>query len=143
MRKNSPAVSILFWILISLVTLFPIYWMFVVSAKSRVELFGKPNFIIRSFFSENYINTLTNPTFQKYMINSLIVATANSLLVTVLALLATYAVSRYKLAGKENIISGRSPIAWRPRRCFSFRCSFSIPGHSASAAGSSTIPASD
>ncbi len=95
--------QIVFWIGASLVTLFPIYWMFVVSAKSRVELFGQPNFIIRSFHIQNYTDTLTNPAFQKYMLNSLIVATANSLLVTTLALLACYAVSRYKLAGKENI----------------------------------------
>jgi multiple sugar transport system permease protein len=92
-----------FWIFASLVTLFPVYWMFVVSAKSRVELFGKPNFIVRSIFWQNYTDTLGNPAFQKYMLNSIIVATANALLVTALALLATYAVSRYRLAGKENI----------------------------------------
>jgi multiple sugar transport system permease protein len=103
MRKPHPALSLLFWVFISVVTLLPIYWMFVVSAKSRVELFGAPNFVIRSFFVENYLSTLTNPTFQNYMINSIVVATANSVLVTVLALLATYAVSRYRLAGKENI----------------------------------------
>jgi multiple sugar transport system permease protein len=95
--------NFLFWLAASIVTLLPIYWMFVVSAKSRVELFGAPNFIIRSFFWENYTATLTNPAFQSYMINSLIVATANALLVTTLALLATYAVSRYPLVGKENI----------------------------------------
>lgn len=95
--------QLLFWLVASFVTLFPIYWMFVVSAKSRVELFGAPNFIIRSFFWENYTATLSNPAFQRYMINSIVVATANALLVTTLALLATYAVSRYKLVGKENI----------------------------------------
>ena len=95
--------SLAFWIVASLITLFPIYWMFVVSAKSRVELFGAPNFIIRSFFVENYTATLTNPTFQRYMINSIIVATSNALLVTTLALFATYALSRYRLVGKENI----------------------------------------
>jgi multiple sugar transport system permease protein len=95
--------SLAFWIVASLITLFPIYWMFVVSAKSRVELFGAPNFIIRSFFVENYTATLTNPTFQRYMINSIIISTSNALLVTTLALLATYALSRYRLVGKENI----------------------------------------
>jgi multiple sugar transport system permease protein len=95
--------NVLFWLAASIVTLLPIYWMFVVSAKSRVELFGAPNFLIRSFFWENYTATLTNPAFQGYMINSLIVATANAFLVTTLALLATYAVSRYPLVGKENI----------------------------------------
>jgi ABC-type glycerol-3-phosphate transport system permease component len=103
MRRPRPIVSFVFWALMSVVTLFPIYWMFVVSAKSRVELFGRPNFIIRSFFAENYLSTLTNPSFQNYMINSIVVATANSLLVTTLALLATYAISRYRLAGQENI----------------------------------------
>jgi multiple sugar transport system permease protein len=103
MRKPHPVLSLIFWLCVSVITLFPIYWMFVVSAKSRVELFGAPNFIVRSFFAENYISTLTNPTFQKYMINSITVATSNSLLVTILALLATYAISRYQLAGKENI----------------------------------------
>src|SRR6187399_3053563 len=103
MRTPRTQAQILFWIGASLVTLFPIYWMFVVSAKSRVELFGKPNFIVKSIFWQNYTDTLTNPSFQRYMINSLIVATSNAVLVTTLALLACYGLSRYRLVGKENI----------------------------------------
>ena len=103
MRKSPRWVPFVFWIAASFITLFPIYWMFVVSAKSRVELFGKPNFLIRSFFTDNYILTLQDPTFQAYMINSLIVSTCNALLVTTLGLLATYALSRFKLTGQENI----------------------------------------
>jgi multiple sugar transport system permease protein len=103
MRKPRPLLSLAFWTVASLATLFPIYWMFVVSAKSRVELFGRPTFIIRSFFTENYTRTLSDPAFQGYMINSIVVATANALLVTALALLATYALSRFKLVGRDNI----------------------------------------
>ncbi len=103
MRAQRTWAQIVFWIGASLVTLFPIYWMFVVSAKSRVELFGKPNFIVKSIFWQNYTDTLTNPSFQRYMINSLIVASSNAVLVTTLALLACYALSRYRLVGKENI----------------------------------------
>ncbi|MGH6927612.1 MAG: carbohydrate ABC transporter permease [Dongiaceae bacterium] len=103
MRRPRPLLSFLFWTAASLVTLFPIYWMFVVSAKSRVELFGKPTFLIRSFFTENYTRTLADPAFQGYMINSIVIATANALLVTALALLATYALSRFKLVGRDNI----------------------------------------
>jgi ABC-type glycerol-3-phosphate transport system permease component len=103
MPNSRRAPAILFWIGASLVTLFPIYWMFVISAKSRADLFGIPSFLLTSFYADNYISTLSNPTFQSYMINSIVVATSNSLLVTVLALLATYALSRYPLVGKENI----------------------------------------
>lgn len=104
-RKGAPASLglVLFWSIASLITLVPVYWMFAVSTKSRVQLFGSPNFVISSFFTENYTTTLTDAGFQRYMINSIVVATSNALLVTVLALLATYALSRYKLPGKENL----------------------------------------
>jgi ABC-type glycerol-3-phosphate transport system permease component len=103
MTKRRPILMLVFWTLTSLVTLFPIYWMFVVSAKSRVELFGAPNFWITKFFAPNYVDTLTDSSFQRYMVNSLIIATSNAVLVTFLALLACYALSRYKMAGRENI----------------------------------------
>jgi ABC-type glycerol-3-phosphate transport system permease component len=91
------------WCVLTLVTLFPIYWMFLVSGKSRVELFGRPSFLIDSFHLPNYTEVLSDPAFQGYMINSIVVATCNALLVTTLALLACYALSRYRLRGDENI----------------------------------------
>ena len=92
-----------FWILMTLMTLLPIWWMFVVSMRSRVELFGRPNLSLSRIFVENYTNVLTDSAFQRYMTNSIVVSTSNALLVMVLALLATYALSRYKLVGRDNI----------------------------------------
>ena len=91
------------WILATIFTVVPVWWMIVVSARSRVELFNAPTLIINSFFTQNYTNVITDRTFQGYMVNSLIVSTGNALLVTLLALLATYALSRYKLSGSDNI----------------------------------------
>ena len=92
-----------FWIIMTLITLIPIWWMFVVSMRTRVELFGRPNLSLSRIYLENFNNVLTDSTFQRYMTNSLVVSTSNALLVIVLALLATYALSRYKLMGKDNI----------------------------------------
>ncbi len=92
-----------FWIFMTLMTLVPIWWMFVVSMRSRVELFARPNLALSRFFIENYSNVLTDSTFQRYMTNSVVVSTSNALLVMALALLATYALSRYKLTGRDNI----------------------------------------
>jgi multiple sugar transport system permease protein len=97
------AVSLAAWLGLSLVTLLPIYWMFLVSGKSRVELFGRPSFLIESFYTPNYTNVIGDPVFQRYMINSIVIATANAVLVTTLAVLATYALSRFRLAGRDNI----------------------------------------
>jgi multiple sugar transport system permease protein len=96
-------VALLAWCALTLVTLFPIYWMFLVSGKSRVELFGRPSFLIQSFHWPNYTEVLGDSAFQGYMINSIVVASCNALLVTTLALLACYALSRYRLRGDENI----------------------------------------
>ncbi|MEZ4733870.1 MAG: carbohydrate ABC transporter permease [Caldilineaceae bacterium] len=93
----------LIWIALSLITLIPIYWMFVVSARSRVELFGRPSFLQTTFFAENFTKPLSNPTFQSYLFNSVVVATLNALLVTFLALTATYALSRWRLSGSDNV----------------------------------------
>ena len=103
-RKRLGRVGIyIIWIVATILVLLPIYWMFVVSARSRVELFDAPTFIQTTFFAENYIKPLSDPTFQRYLANSLIVASCNALLVTVLAVLATYALSRWRLKGEESI----------------------------------------
>jgi multiple sugar transport system permease protein len=68
-----------------------------------VELFSAPSFIQTTFFAENYIKPLSDPTFQRYLANSLIVATCNALLVSVLAVCATYALSRWRLKGEGSI----------------------------------------
>jgi glycerol transport system permease protein len=91
------------WIAMTLITIVPIYWMFVVSARSRVELFGRPTLVQTSFYVQNYIEPLTNSTFQRYLMNSIVIATSNALLVAVLAVLATYALSRWRLSGSNNI----------------------------------------
>ena len=104
LRKTSGLVgTYLVWILATLIVLFPIYWMFVVSARSRVELFGGPTLVQTTFFAKNYIEPLSDPTFRRYLMNSLIVASCNSLLVAFLAVTATYALSRWRLKGDENI----------------------------------------
>ncbi len=91
------------WIGMTLITLLPIYWMLIVSARSRVELFSVGRFFQTTFYAQNYTEPLTDPTFQRYLINSLIVATGNALLVALLAVLATYALSRWRLGGADNI----------------------------------------
>lgn len=103
MQKNNPALMTLLWILLSLATLFPIYWLFVISVKPAVDLFTTPSIILEKVYWANYAKVLTDTTLRRYMINSLIISSGNALLVTTLAFMACYALSRYNLAGKENI----------------------------------------
>ncbi|WP_061933068.1 carbohydrate ABC transporter permease [Aureimonas sp. AU22] len=103
MRQSRPAFSILLWIALSFLTLFPIYWLFVISVKPAVDLFTTPSIILDTLFWDNYANVLTNETLRRYMINSIIISSGNAVLCTTLAFMACYALSRYDLGGKENI----------------------------------------
>lgn len=103
MRQQRPYIYLLLWLGLSLMTLFPIYWLFVISVKPAVELFTTPSLILDTVYWKNYINVIGNATLRGYMMNSLIISTSNAALVTVLAFLACYALSRFDLAGKENI----------------------------------------
>ena len=91
------------WIGLTIVTLLPIYWMVLVSLRRRVDLFGNPSLIPDRIFWGNYAEVLADDRFQRFMVNSLIVATSNAVLVCALGLLAAYAMSRYKLSGKNNL----------------------------------------
>ncbi len=91
------------WLALSFATLFPIYWLFVISVTPAVELFSTPSILIHNPIWENYVEVFHDETLRRYMLNSVIISTGNACLVTVLAFFACYALSRYDLGGKENI----------------------------------------
>jgi ABC-type glycerol-3-phosphate transport system permease component len=103
MRRERPWLATLIWLGISFVTLFPIYWLFVISVKPAVDLFSTPDVLLRSLYWTNYAEVLTNDTLRRYMVNSIIISTSNATLVTTLGFMACYALSRYDLGGKESV----------------------------------------
>ncbi|MEZ2128827.1 MULTISPECIES: carbohydrate ABC transporter permease [unclassified Sinorhizobium] len=103
MKTNNPWLSVIMWTAISFATLFPIYWLFVISVKPAVDLFATPEVILRSLFWKNYVDVLNDATVRGYMVNSLVISSGNALLVTTLGFLACYALSRFDLGGKESI----------------------------------------
>lgn len=103
MTPKRPYVQLLMWLILSIFTLFPIYWLFVISVKPAVDLFTSPSVILHDPYWTNYFEVFGDETLRRYMLNSVIISTGNATLVTTLAFFACYALSRYDLAGKESI----------------------------------------
>lgn len=103
MRRQRPLLAVLLWTFISFLTLFPIYWLFVISVKPAMDLFATPELILRTVNWQNYIDVLNDSTLRRYMLNSLIISTCNAVLVTTLGFLACYALTRFDFGGKESI----------------------------------------
>ena len=91
------------WIFMTLFTLAPIYWMFAVSSRSPVQVFDEPSLLINSFYWENYLNIFQDRVVRGYLINSLVTATSNAVIVTILGFLAAYAFTRFSLKGANSI----------------------------------------
>ena len=103
MKRRNPWLATLFWIVVSFVTLFPIYWLFVISVKPAVDLFSTPSIILTDVYWQNYIDVWNDETLRGYMVNSLIISSGNALLCTTLGFFACYALTRFNFAGKESI----------------------------------------
>ncbi|NBZ87190.1 carbohydrate ABC transporter permease [Stagnihabitans tardus] len=100
---RGPISQLMLWLALSFLTLFPIYWLFVISVTPAVELFSTPSILIDTAIWTNYREIFHDETLRRYMLNSVIISTGNACLVTVLAFFACYALSRFDLGGKENI----------------------------------------
>ncbi|NIM95983.1 MAG: ABC transporter permease subunit [Anaerolineales bacterium] len=86
---------------ISLVALFPFYWMFTTSIKDPAEVyFTPPTLVPESFTLSHYEEVLTNAAFVRFFINSLLIASITVIIVLVLAIPAAYSLGRAKYRGR-------------------------------------------
>jgi len=91
------------WAVFSVFTLLPVYWLAVVALRRRVDLMGNYTMWPTSLSLENIRAVVTSDTFVRYLSNSVVVASCNAALSTVVAIGAAYALSRFRLPGRDNI----------------------------------------
>ena len=103
----------------AIIDLFPVYWMFTFSLKNNEEIFGDnvaglPKYWLWS----NYKDAMSTGRMDIYFVNSIIVAVATITITLVVALMATYALTR---------------LAWKGRRTMNkfFMLGLTIPIHAA------------
>ena len=82
----------------------PFYWIVVTSLKDSTEVFAKPlTYWPKSLTFENYRYLFAELGFSKYFANSIFVSVLTTVIVTLLSLIAGYAMSRYRFKGKSVV----------------------------------------
>lgn len=85
----------------------PFLWMISTSLKDPAEVVLRdPTIIPRSFAVENYVEAFQRGNFGRYLINSVVVALAVTLISLAIATLSGYAFARYRLRGGKAILLG-------------------------------------
>ncbi len=91
-----------FCLLVMLGCLFPFYWAVISSFKTGSEIFSV-NFLPNKFDFCNYVNVLNTSGFGKSLANSAVIAISTVLVVSLLALLASYPMARMHFRGKKRL----------------------------------------
>ncbi len=88
----------------ALIQMFPIYWMLTFSLKGNNEIFGE-NIIglPKEWLWSNYEKAMTVGNMGKYFFNSIIVTGLTILLTSIIALMATYAITRLVWKGRKVV----------------------------------------
>lgn len=87
---------------IAIIMIFPFYWMINVSFKTGTEVFEYPP----SFFPcnpsiKNYATVLKSTSYPRYFLNSVIVATVETILVAIVSVACAFGFYRYSFKGKK------------------------------------------
>ncbi|MCR5166651.1 MAG: carbohydrate ABC transporter permease [Oscillospiraceae bacterium] len=91
-------------ILISLLLLFPFYWMVITSLKSSTQIFVfPPELFPRHITFENFTELFNHMKFFRYLWNSLLVSCVNSFFIVLISGITAYAFAKIRFAGR-NII---------------------------------------
>ena len=86
----------------ALINLFPVYWMFTFSLKSNNEIFGDNVIgLPKEWLWSNYSKALQVGNIGRYFLNSVIIAVVTIALVMAVALMATFALTRFMWKGRK------------------------------------------
>jgi ABC-type sugar transport system, permease component len=91
--------------IVAVIQLFPLYWMFSFSLKDNSEIFGgNPIGLPKRWLWSNYSNALLQGNVGRYFINSVVVTAATILFTVIIAVMASYALTRmvFKLRKPMN-----------------------------------------
>lgn len=91
------------WVLVLLIA-FPLFWMVLTSLKPQNELFKIPPSIFpKTITFEHYLILLEKTPFLRYFANSVLLASATTLLVIVVGSLGAYSLVRFQYRGRETL----------------------------------------
>jgi multiple sugar transport system permease protein len=85
---------------------FPAVWILLTSFKPELELVRKPiTYLPHDFTLQNYVQVFAQQPLGLYLLNSVVVATASTILTLVVSAFAAYAIARLRLRHRDLILA--------------------------------------
>lgn len=106
-QKRKNIILCIISVLVLCVLLFPVFWTFITSLKTEQEIFQiPPTFYPHVLNTKSYAAQIENGDFNMFrsFLNSFIISLGAMLIAVVLAVPASYAIARYKFAGRNGML---------------------------------------
>src|SRR5690625_17589 len=99
------------------IILFPFIWTFISALKPPIELYGEKalSFVIDNPTLENFKRIFTQRPFERYLLNSTLVALLTTIYCVAIASLAAYAIARLQFKGKTFILGLALAVSMFPQ----------------------------
>ena len=88
-------------ILLAVTIIVPVAWVFLASVKQNAEFYGNPWTLPASFYWQNFVDAWSSAKMGEYMLNSVLVTALALALLLIVALPASYCLSRFKFRGSK------------------------------------------
>jgi multiple sugar transport system permease protein len=105
-RTLSTVLFYVFLVVFVLVSVFPLIWVFKMSIITKSELFASPPTILpRNPTGAEYVQVLSDPRFQRALINSTIIAGVTTVVCLFFGSIAAYAIARLRFRFKNSVMT--------------------------------------
>lgn len=99
-RSKKAKVIVQFLLIIqSIISIFPLIWLFTSSFKSNPEFFTNPGFIPKNFSPQNFSDAWVNGEFSTYFFNSVFYVVCSVVLVLIISSIAAYTFAKLRFKG--------------------------------------------
>lgn len=88
-------------ILLAVSIIVPVAWVFLASLKQNAEFYGNPWTLPAGFYWQNFVDAWNSAKMGEYMLNSVLVTALALVLLLVVALPASYCLSRFRFRGSK------------------------------------------
>ncbi len=88
-------------IALAITIIVPVAWVFLASVKQNSEFYGNPWALPATFYWQNFVNAWNSAKMGEYMLNSALVTAMALALLLIVALPASYCLSRFKFRGSK------------------------------------------
>ena len=113
----SKVVIYIMLVILTITIVIPVAWVFMASVKQNSEFYGNPFALPQGFYLQNFVDAWTKARMGDYFFTSVMITAIALAILLIVALPASYVLSRYKFRGSKLLNTCFIPADYDSETC--------------------------